>query len=83
MRFLPIIGIAAALGLSGCSGMLADNATKQAQSQCAAEGKQFLPTNVEKHDNPIYSSAAVSGHCVGPGDPGYVAPKSSATQQQN
>ncbi|HEX4859819.1 MAG TPA: hypothetical protein VFV07_01195 [Rhizomicrobium sp.] len=69
--------IVALVGLTGCSGMLADNATKQAQAQCAAEGKQFVPTNVEKHDNPIYSSAAVSGHCAGPGDPGYVAPPSS------
>jgi hypothetical protein len=71
------------VGLGGCSGMLADNAVKKAQAQCAAEGKQFEQTNVEKHDNPIYSSAEVMGHCVGPGDPGYVGPKSSAAQQQN
>lgn len=55
--------------------MLADNAVKQGQSKCAAQGKQFVQDNVEKHDNPIYSSAEVTGHCAGPGDPGYVAPK--------
>jgi hypothetical protein len=61
--------------LAGCSGMLADQVTKDAQKKCAAEGKQFVADKVEKHDNPIYSSAEVSGHCAGPGDTGYVAPK--------
>ena len=60
--------------LVGCSGMLADNAIKQGQEKCAAQGKQFVQDNVEKHDNPIYSSAEVTGHCAGPGEPGYVAP---------
>ena len=61
--------------LAGCSGMLADNAVQQGQKKCAAQGKQFVQDDVEKHDNPIYSSAEVTGHCAGPGDPGYVAPK--------
>jgi hypothetical protein len=55
--------------------MLATQVLKEAQQNCAAQGKQFVQDKVEKHDNPIYSSASVSGHCVGPGDPGYVAPK--------
>jgi hypothetical protein len=74
MRLGYILGVLPLAALAGCSGMLADNATHKAQAQCAAEGKQFVATNVEKHDNPIYSSAEVMGHCVGPGDPGYVAP---------
>ena len=60
--------------LSGCSTMLANQALKDAQAKCVAQGKQFVQDSVEKQDNPIYSSAEVSGHCAGPGDPGYVAP---------
>ena len=82
MRALPAIAIAAVFGLAGCSGMLASNATKKAEDECAAQGKQFVSTKVEKHDNPIYSSAEVTGHCAGPGEPGYVGPKSSGVQQQ-
>jgi len=65
-----------ALLLSGCSGMLAGKALKDAQAQCAAKGMQFVQDSKELHDNPIYSSAAVSGRCVGPDDPAYVKPKS-------
>ncbi|HTT97318.1 MAG TPA: hypothetical protein VMF58_04670 [Rhizomicrobium sp.] len=61
--------------VTGCSGMLADQVTKEAQQKCASQGKQFVQDDVKKQDNPIYSSAEVSGHCAGPGDPGYVAPK--------
>ncbi len=60
--------------------MLADQATQKLQAQCPAQGKRFVPDSVEKHDNPIASTAEVSGHCAGPVDPG--APKSSPTQQQ-
>ena len=74
MKLRYMLGVLPLAALAACSGMMADNATKKAQAQCAAEGKQFVTTNVEKHDNPIYSSAEVVGHCVGPGDPGYVAP---------
>lgn len=75
MKLVHILGVLALISLAGCSGLLAENATHKAQAQCAAEDKQFVATNVEKHDNPIYSSAEVTGHCAGPGDPGYVAPK--------
>ena len=61
--------------LGGCSGMLAQQALKDAQTQCAAKGMQFVQDKVEKQDNPIYSSASVAGRCVGPGDPAYVPPK--------
>lgn len=74
MRTAIAVGAFALFGLAACSGMLADDATRKLQAQCAAEGKQFVPDKVEKHDNPIYSSAMVSGKCEGPGDPDYVAP---------
>ena len=61
--------------LAGCSGMLAAQVLKEAQQKCAAQGKQFVQDDLKRHDNPIYSSAEVSGHCAGPGDPGYAAPK--------
>ncbi len=60
--------------LGGCSGMLANQALKQMQEKCAAKGLQFVQDDVEKQDNPIYSSATVSGRCVGPGDPAYKSP---------
>jgi hypothetical protein len=75
MKLIYMLGVLPLAGLAACSGMMAENATKKAQAECAAKSKQFVTTNVEKHDNPIYSSAEVVGHCVGPGDPGYVAPQ--------
>jgi len=60
--------------LGGCSGMLAKQALKDAQAQCAAKGMQFVQDSKVLHDNPIYSSASVAGRCVGPGDPAYVKP---------
>ena len=74
MRMLVTAALCLTL-LSGCSAMLANQVLKEAQQKCASQGKQFVQDNLEKHDNPIYSSAEVSGHCAGPGDPGYVAPK--------
>ncbi len=74
MKAIFVLALAVPL-LGGCSGMLAGQALKDAQAQCAAKGLQFVQDNVEKHDNPIYSSASVAGRCVGPGDPAYVPPK--------
>ena len=65
------------LFLSGCSGMVADQVLKEAQQKCATQVKQFVQDDLKKQDNPIYSSAEVTGHCAGSGDPGYVVPTSS------
>jgi hypothetical protein len=65
--------LVAALTLCTCSGMLADQALKQAQEGCSAKGMQFLQDSVHKHDDPIFSSASVSGHCVPAGDAGSTA----------
>jgi hypothetical protein len=60
--------------------MLEGQALKTVQAQCAAKGMQFVQDTKELHDNPIYSSATVSGRCVGPDDPAYVKPKVPAPQ---
>jgi hypothetical protein len=60
--------------LAGCSTILADDAERKLRAQCEAEGKQFVLTKVEKNEGIVVSSAMVSGHCVGPGDPGYIPP---------
>ncbi len=62
------------IGLTGCAAQLERQVTADAQNQCAAKGKQFVKTDSTKHDNPIYSSAEVTGVCVGPDDPRYVPP---------
>ena len=65
-------GVAAAFALSGCADFAANMALRDAQARCAKEGKQFVQEQVKKTELVVVSSAQVSGHCVGPGDPGYV-----------
>ena len=77
MRTFGIVGVTAALALAGCANMAADMAISDAQAKCAKEGKQFVQDKVEKTEMIVVSAAQVSGHCVGPGDPGYVPPKAS------
>jgi hypothetical protein len=67
-------GLTAAFTLSGCADFAADMAVKDAQAKCAKEGKQFVPDQVKKTELVVVSSAQVSGHCAGPGEPGYVPP---------
>lgn len=43
-------------------------------------GKQFVEKNAEIHEALVVSEAEVSGQCVGPGDPGYIAPAAAAHQ---
>ncbi len=77
MRIVGILGMTAAMVLSGCADMAADMAVREAQAKCAKEGKQFVQDKVDKTEMIVVSAAQVSGHCVGPGDPGYVPPKES------
>ena len=69
-----------AVSLAGCVTGEQEKAIalKQAQDHCTSEGKQFVLKNAtaNTHFNVITQSAdaEVEGTCVGPGDPGYVAP---------
>jgi hypothetical protein len=74
MRGVWIVGLGAAFALSGCADFAADMAVRDAQAKCARVGKQFVPDQVQKTELVVVSSAQVSGHCAGPGDPGYVPP---------
>jgi hypothetical protein len=75
MRVFGILGVTAALALAGCADMAANMATREAQAKCAKEGKQFVQDKVDKTEMIVVSAAQVSGHCVGPGDAGYIPPK--------
>jgi hypothetical protein len=60
--------------LGGCSIVLEKDAVSQLQKQCAAKGMQFIQTDSKKTELLVVAQAQVSGVCVGPGDPRYVAP---------
>lgn len=69
-----------AMPLAGCVSAEQEKAAaiEKAQAHCAVEGKQFILKNAtaNAHYGLVMNSAdaEVSGVCVGPGDPGYVAP---------
>lgn len=65
--------------LCGCSTVLADSARADLEAQCAEQGMQFVETERELNENIIMSSAAVSGFCVGPGDPRYITPEGAGS----
>ncbi|WP_346784412.1 hypothetical protein [Aurantiacibacter flavus] len=70
----------AALAVSGCSTMLANEARSDLAAQCASMGPnmRFLQGETHKSDNPLFSKASVQGQCVGPDHPEYenaVAPE--------
>jgi len=69
------MGLTCALSLGACADMAANMALKDAQAKCARQGKQFVQDKLEKTELIVVSGAQVSGHCAGPGDPGYVPPK--------
>ena len=60
--------------LSGCASFAADVALKDAEAKCARQGKQFAMDKAEKTELIVVAAAQVSGHCVGPAEPGYVSP---------
>jgi hypothetical protein len=74
MRLIDAIIPLAITALCGCSTVLADSARADLEAQCAEQGMQFVETERELNENIVMSSAAVSGFCVGPGDPRYVTP---------
>jgi len=63
------------LQLFGCADFAASTALNDAKARCVREGKRFVQENVEKTELLVVSSARVSGHCAGPGEPGYVSTK--------
>jgi hypothetical protein len=75
MKLISAIIPLAMTALCGCSTVLADSARSDLEAQCAEQGMQFVETERELNENIIMSSAAVSGICVGPGDPRYVMPE--------
>ena len=58
--------------LSGCVDYDAgrERAIATAQSQCEREGKQFHM--VSTRNDTEHESVVLTGHCLGPSDPGYV-----------
>jgi hypothetical protein len=75
MKTTQILALLLFPALSGCAAQLERDITAQARAHCESEGKQFVKTASERSDGLIVSKAQVTGQCVGPGDPGYVAPK--------
>lgn len=58
---------------TGCSTILANQGRAQLVEDCAekGEGMRFLPGDTSRSDNPLFSSATVTGLCVGPDHPEY------------
>jgi hypothetical protein len=80
MKKVQIAAVAGAFGmLSACATYLEEGATKNAAAQCEAMGKQFVKTGSKKNEAIVVSSATVTGECVGPEDPRYVAETSDST----
>ena len=77
MKLTWIIVPLAAIGLTGCASMLQKDAVAKLKADCAAKGMQFVQTDSKQTELLVVSSAEVSGVCVSPGDPRYVAPKAS------
>ena len=77
MRLISIIGVA--IFAAGCSAILANNAIEKLRAECEAKGGQLVETETKTTELLVVSSATVSGTCVGPGDPRYVAPAPKMT----
>jgi hypothetical protein len=77
MKYALILVPLVAFGLTGCSFAMKDQAIASLKAQCAAKGMQFVQTDSKQTELLVVSQAQVSGECVGPGDPRYVAPASS------
>lgn len=79
MKAFYVMSLLAAFALAGCvdTEQVRVDAIQQAKSHCAAEGKQFILGKVEEVPSPNVAGGimvTVSGHCIGPGEPGYVTP---------
>ncbi len=75
MKTIWIIGPLVAVGLIGCAEMLKNNAIEKLKADCAGRGLQFVQTEATAREYVLVSKAEVSGECVGPGDPRYMAMK--------
>jgi hypothetical protein len=82
MRFRRTIPFAAALLLFGCVNPETErqSAIAHAAARCEAEGKQFVLKDVDQNGiaNLTDYETTVTGLCVAPGQPGYVAPTAAA-----
>lgn len=74
MRIPAGLLVCAMMALCGCADYAANAALQDAQAKCAKEGKQFVQDQIKKTELIVVASAQVSGHCAGPGEPGYVPP---------
>ena len=64
----------AAIGLGGCVDLDAQ-AVREVQDVCKSQGKQFIIAEIKHHGIVPFGNTSVTGHCVGPGEPGYVPAK--------
>jgi hypothetical protein len=79
VKTFHVMSLLVAIALTGCvdTEQVRVDAIQQAKSHCAAEGKQFILGKVEEAPSANVAGGTmivVSGHCVGPGEPGYVTP---------
>ena len=71
-----VLAAAGSLALAGCYSpqRAEEHAQDAAADQCAQQGKVFVQTSGTAAVTPAVTAATAKGHCVGPGDPDYVAP---------
>lgn len=71
-----LLAAAGSMTLAGCYSpdVAEEHAQDVAASQCEQQGKQFVQTSGGAVVTPGVTAANAKGHCVGPGDPDYVAP---------
>jgi hypothetical protein len=78
VKIIPdaLLAVGAVLTLAGCvsAGMAEHNVQMSLADECARHGKVFVQTSGEAASNGVVAEANAKGHCVGPGDPDYVAP---------
>jgi hypothetical protein len=77
MKISWIVVPLVAMGLSGCAAQLSHQAREKLKADCAARGMQFVETGSKQTELLVAGQSEVSGECVGPGDPRYVAPQKS------
>jgi len=80
VRWIAAIGIGILAVLSGCmsEAQITAESIEAAKAHCTSEGKQFVLRSTEKKPGGFFEPKriVVAGDCLGPGDPGYVAPAS-------
>lgn len=74
MNRLATLAVLFLIPLAGCADyeMARQHALTTAQDECAKEGKQLQI--VDMHQDTAHQDVVLKGHCLGPGDSGYVPP---------